>query len=66
MQVDDEFGTAAVFVDVELTDEVRRVLKPILEPLTDEELGYLLATLVRRFADEQAYERVCRGRGLLL
>lgn len=66
LQVDDEHGTAAVFMDLDLPDEQRRLLEPLLESLTAEDRLHLLADLIRAKADEEAYERICRDRGLLL
>lgn len=65
-QVDDQYGTAAVIIDLDLTDEQRRLLEPLLDTLTREDRLHLLADLIRQKADEEAYERVCRDRGLLL
>lgn len=66
LQVDDEHGTAAVFADIDLTDEQRALIEPLLEGLNARDRLYLLADLIRQKADEEAYERVCRDRGLLL
>lgn len=66
IQVDDEHGTAAVILDVDLSDEQRALLEPLLAPLSRTEGELLLCRLVRAKADEDAYERVCRERGLLL
>jgi hypothetical protein len=65
VEVLDEHGTAVVVVP-ELTAEQRAALDGVLPPLTLEEGWRLLAVLTRQIADEQAYERVCAQRGLLL
>lgn len=65
-QVDDEHGSAGVILDVELTPGERDLLDALLEPLTRDQQLYLLTSLVRAKVDEEAYERVCRDRGLLL
>lgn len=65
-QVDDEGGTAAVILDHDLTEQERALLEPLLDSMTSEDRMHLLADLNRSKADEEAYERVCRDRGLLL
>ena len=65
-QVDDQYGTAAFVLDHDLTNEERALLEPLLESMTSEDRLHLLADLIRQKADEEAYERVCRDRGLLL
>lgn len=67
LQVDDEYGTATVILDHDLTADERALLEPLLDQLPDGvHPDHLLAVLTRHLADEQAYERVCQQRGLLL
>jgi hypothetical protein len=67
LTVDDEHGTAAVVVDVQLTARQRRLLEELVpKDLSDRDRWGMLAVLTRLVADERAYERVCQERGLLL
>jgi len=67
LAVDDEHGSTAVVIDVELTARQRRLLNEVLPSnLTEEDRWRMLAVLTRLVADERAYERECQRRGLLL
>jgi hypothetical protein len=66
LTVDDEHGTAAVVLDVDLTKRQRRLLEELVpKDLSDRDRWQMLAVLTRLIADERAYERECERRGLL-
>lgn len=66
LQVDDECGTAVIYHDTAVPEAMRGALLEVVAPLTAGERVYLLARLIRQAADENAYQRVCAERGLLL
>lgn len=70
LTVDDEHGQARVVIDQAPNPErlaaVGEVIADVIGDLDRERSGQLLAVLVRMIADEQAYERICHQRGLLL
>lgn len=66
-QVDDAAGTAVVYLTRQPTAEDLATAREVLgDALAQARPDELLAVLIREIADEDAYERVCRARGLLL
>lgn len=68
VQVDDEHGEAVVYIDEKPSDEALAAVDQVLADmgLTADQLEQMLPVLVRQMHDEQAYERVCAQKGLLL
>lgn len=61
-EVEDQYGVAVAYVDLDIPEEVREALEPLLEPLTSQEQLLLIAQLVRDKSDEEAAERVASRR----
>lgn len=67
LQVDDGHGTAVVYLlPPTITRRQADALAEIVDAIPPVDRAAVLAQLIRDTADEQAYQRVCTARGLLL
>lgn len=66
--VDDEHGTAVVYIDQAPTTDQLAAAQGVLDSLgiDDRMAEQMLPILTRQVADEAAYQRVCEQRGVLL
>jgi hypothetical protein len=66
-QVDDEHGTAVVYLEPpSVTPEQRAAVSAVIAELSPSDRDFVLARLIRKVADNTAYDRVRAERGLLL